>query len=78
VDGDDRDDDDGHLARTVLDRLERIGELERAGGGRGVLLGELRALLTEAEAWSRAEGGDAGEQAVRGLRSALARDMIAV
>ena len=76
---DDRDDgDDDDLARTVLDRLERIEALERAGGGRSVLLGELRALLAEAEAWSRAEGGDAGERAVRDLRSALARDMIAV
>ena len=53
--------------------------------GEGELLTELRALLGEAEAWSRTEGGDAGEDAVDGLRAALAgtalndpRDMIAV
>ena len=39
---------------------------------------ELRALLEEAEAWSRAEGGDAGARAVEDLRGALERDMIAM
>ncbi len=70
----------------MLERLERIEALERAGAGRGTLLPELRALLQEAEAWSSTEGGDAGADAVDGLRSALARetpnaishDMIAV
>ena len=70
----------------MLERLERIEALDRAGAGRGVLLPELRALLQEAEAWSGTEGGDAGADAVEGLRSALARaaprapshDMIAV
>jgi len=73
-------------AQAVLARLERIEALDRAGAGRGKLLTELRALLEEAEAWSRMEGGDAGEDAVNGLRTALARtaprtasrDMIAV
>jgi hypothetical protein len=65
-------------ARAVLERLERIEALDRAGADRGALLGELRALLVDAEAWSRTEGGDAGESAVDSLRSALARDMIAV
>ena len=73
-------------ARAVLERLERIDALDRAGAGRGALLPELRALLEEAEAWSSTEGGDAGADAVDGLRSALARetpkavshDMIAV
>ena len=78
MDGDDRDDGDEHLAGTVRARLARIEELARAWGGRSVLLGALRARLAEAEAWSRAEGGEAGERAVRDLRSALARDMIAV
>jgi hypothetical protein len=64
-------------ARAVLERLERIEALDRAGADRGALLGELRALLVDAEAWSRTEGGDAGENAVDNLRSALARDMIA-
>jgi hypothetical protein len=65
-------------ARAVLQRLERIEALDREGAGRAVLLAELRALLDEAEAWSRSEGGEAGERAVDGLREALARDMIAV
>ena len=65
-------------ARAVLERLERIEALDRAGAGRADLLAELRALLDEAEAWSRMEGGDAGERAVDGLREALARDMIVV
>ena len=73
-------------AAAVLERLARIEALDRAGAGRGELLAELRALLEEAEAWSKAEGGDAGEDAVNGLRAALertapreaSRDMIAV
>lgn len=58
-------------ARAVLERLERIEALDRAGAGRGDLLAELRALLEEAEAWSQLEGGEAGERAVDGVRSAL-------
>jgi hypothetical protein len=65
-------------ARAVVERLERIAALERAGAGRGELVEELRALLEEAAAWSRAEGGDAGERAVARLRESLERDMIAV
>lgn len=65
-------------ARAVLERLERIEALDRAGAGREALLAELRGLLEEAEVWSSVEGGDAGEDAVERLRSALARDMIAV
>jgi len=65
-------------ARGVLERLGRIEALDRAGARRDELLCELRALLAEAEAWSSVEGGDAGENAVDGLRSALSRDMIAV
>ncbi len=62
----------------MLDRLERIEALNRSGAPTPVLLAELEALLREAEAWSRVEGGDAGERAVARLRAALARDMIAV
>jgi hypothetical protein len=62
---------------TVLERLERIETLDRAGAPAAELLAELRALVREAEAWSRSEGGDAGEEAVERLRSALARAMIA-
>jgi len=58
-------------ARAVLERLERIEALERVGASRPELLDELRLLMLEAESWSRAEGGDAGERAVAGLRSAL-------
>jgi hypothetical protein len=77
-------------ALAVLARLERIEALERDGVSRAELLAELRLLVREAEAWSRAEGGDAGERAVGELRSALTavpsgacpelsgRDMIAV
>ena len=65
-------------ARRVLDRLARIEALERSEAPACELLAELRALLREAEAWARLEGGDAQVEAVRRLRSALARDMIAV
>ena len=39
----------------MLARLERIEALDRAGSPAGVLLGELRALVAEAEAWARRE-----------------------
>jgi hypothetical protein len=64
-------------ARRVLDRLARIERLDRAAAAPGELLDELRALLREAEAWSRAEGGEA-EGAVERLRAALVREMIRV
>lgn len=60
-------------SRAVLERLERIEALDRDGAGPRELLGELRALLVEAEAWSREEGGDAEGRAVDELRSALER-----
>jgi hypothetical protein len=63
-------------SRAVLERLERIETLDRAGAKPGEIVAELRALLDEAVAWSRVEGGGAGEQAVDELRSALANDMI--
>lgn len=62
----------------MLERLERIDALDRARAEPGEIVAELRALLEEAKAWSQVEGGDAGERAVEGLRTALARDMIAV
>ena len=70
-------------ARAVLERLVRIERLRSEGVLPEVLLEELGALLQEAEAWSRTEGGDMGERAVAGLRAALAgetraRDMIGV
>jgi hypothetical protein len=63
-------------ARKVIERLERIEALDRATADPVVLLAEVRGLLHDAEAWVRMEGGEAGEDAVARLRSALARDMI--
>lgn len=60
----------------MLERLERIEELDRSGAARGELLAELRALLGEAEAWSRREGGETGARAVVELRSALGRQPV--
>ena len=65
-------------SRAVLERLERIEALDRAGASSALLIGELRALLVEAEEWSRGEGGEAAARAVESLRSALVRDMIDV
>ncbi len=42
-------------ARRVLERLARIEELERERVSADRLLGELRELVLEAEAWARAE-----------------------
>jgi hypothetical protein len=66
-------------AYRVLARLARIEALDRGTADPGELLAELRALLREAEDWTRAEGGEAeAKAAVERLRRALARDMIAV
>jgi hypothetical protein len=63
-------------SRAILERLERIEALDRRGASPAVILAELRALVGEAERWSRAEGGEDAKHALDGLRSALARDMI--
>lgn len=60
-------------AEAVLARLERIDRLRSSGAPAASLLDELRALLGEAEEWSRTEGGEAGRDAVAGLRVALSR-----
>jgi len=65
-------------SKAILERLERIETLDRRGAAPAELVDELRALLEEAEAWSRVEGGDAGARAVEDLRGALERDMIAL
>jgi hypothetical protein len=65
-------------SEAVLERLARIEELDRRGADSRELVDELRALVAEAEAWSRREGGEAGARAVDELRSALQRDMIAM
>lgn len=65
------------MADRVLDRLERIDGLRRAPAGEeragrdradGRLLGELRALVGEAEAWARAEGDVRARAAAEKLR----------
>jgi hypothetical protein len=43
-------------AEAVLERLERIRELDRARAPATQLLDELRQLVSEAEAWARSEG----------------------
>jgi hypothetical protein len=58
-------------SRAVLERLDRIEALDRMGAAPGELVEELRALLAEAERWSRCEGGEAGASAVEDLRDAL-------
>jgi hypothetical protein len=59
-------------ARAVLDRLERIDALRHADAPAGVLLDEVRSLLSEAEAWVEAERpGGAAEAALDRCRDAL-------
>jgi hypothetical protein len=54
-------------ARTLLARLERIEALDREDAPPHELLGELRALVSEAEAWARAErpGAEAADAVER-------------
>ena len=59
-------------ARAVLDRLERIESLERVRADPGVLLGELRELVREAEAWARRERDPRAVDAARSLETRLA------
>jgi hypothetical protein len=60
-------------ARCVLERLRRIDELKTDGAPADVLLGEVRALLGEAEAWLEAEGvSDRAARALESSRDALA------
>ena len=62
-------------ARRLLERLERIEQLDRRETQPGLLLGELRGLLVDAEAWVRAERpageSDAARSAVERCREAL-------
>jgi hypothetical protein len=60
-------DEQGVGAASVLARLERIEAL-RAGGPVSELLGELQALVPEAEAWARAEGDARARAAASKLR----------
>ena len=59
-------------ARAVLDRLERIDALRRGDAPAGVLLGEVRSLLSEAEAWAAADHpGRRADEALERCRGAL-------
>ena len=52
-------------ARAALTRLERIDALKQADAPAGVLLDEVRELLSEAEAWVAADRpGEAAEEAL--------------
>ncbi|HEY3921792.1 MAG TPA: hypothetical protein VGL76_06730 [Gaiellaceae bacterium] len=55
-------------AARVLRRLERIEALEPGRAPATALLGELRALVREAEAWARLEGDRRAQSAVSRLR----------
>jgi hypothetical protein len=61
-------DEESRVAAGVLARLERIEAL-RAAGPASELLGELRALVPEAEAWARVEGDARARAAVAKLRA---------
>ena len=60
-------------ARAVLDRLARIEALDRHATPPAILLGEVRALLAEAEAWLEAEPQEPvrARAAIEHTRSAL-------
>ena len=56
--------------RAILERLERIDSLRREDAPAGVLLGEVRALLFEAEDWMREE--DVPERAANAIERSKA------
>jgi hypothetical protein len=58
-------------ATRVLARLERIEALDRGSVAPSVLLGELRALVGEAEAWARVEGDARARGAARAAAEKL-------
>lgn len=59
-------------ARAVLTRLERIDALKQADAPAGVLLDEVRELLSEAEAWVAADRpGETAEEALARSQRAL-------
>jgi hypothetical protein len=61
-------------ARCVLERLDRIESLDRAGASVGELLGELRVLVREAEAWAALDGDARAVAAVGFCEQALCVD----
>ena len=60
-------------AEAVLERLERIRELDRARAPATQLLDELRQLVSEAEAWARTEGDARARAAAAELGAEVVR-----
>jgi hypothetical protein len=60
-------------AEAVLERLERIRELDRARVPATQLLDELRQLVSEAEAWARSEGDARARAAASELGAEVVR-----
>ena len=60
-------------ARAVIERLDRIDVLERAGAPHAAVLDELRGLLHDAEAWVRIDGDEHAEEVVVRCGAALAQ-----
>ena len=54
-------------ARAVLERLERIEAMDRAGADAPSLLAELRELVREATEWADAEGDPDARAAAEAL-----------
>ncbi len=58
-------------AEKVLERLGRIRELDEGRAAPALLLGELRELVSEAEAWARVEGDARARAAALELRDVV-------
>jgi hypothetical protein len=67
-------------ARAVIQRLARIEALEREGAPPRTVLGEVRELLREGEAWLEAERGedDLASEALERCRLAYEAGVMAV
>jgi len=55
----------------VLERIKRIRLLDREQAPASRLLGELRELVAEAEAWARSEGDERAEEAAARLAESV-------
>lgn len=60
-------------ARQVLERLERIRQLDRESAPPALVLDELRALVGEAERWTKAEGDARARAATLELAELMTR-----
>jgi hypothetical protein len=66
-------------AHVVIQRLDRIEQLDREGAHPRTLLAELRELVREAEAWVRAEADpERAVEAVERCKEALEQRILAV